>query len=408
MRVDDDCGKIGATLTSPLLSFAPGEISTLILPDIPPSRISESVPVTYLTEQAPLNVADLECPSVGARQVSKSFIDDEHPKFAYVIGEPWLPLIAPPEKALALEEDWLGTCNGVKTSGGDIEHMGMFDPPKIMIPKESMVPPVTATDKHGLAAHSAAPGLVMTDQRPDLTVTAHAPVSTISTLAKQQSLADATQLQGNGRDSQEADSNIGFDDNVVPNISNQGPPDFGPRVDPSNQNPVQFVADWFAPLKSIKHLSRSDPDDTNPVEQASRIVQTSIPHIFQSPSSSLEVPEGNTMMWITSSKPYREDNIDNALARPTTAVSNGVMNEVGSMIKHPSVDGDSTSVTALGSDSGRSLSSPKGLSDSRTHLNQSQIYDQSAIFAGDASRGAILCWHLWVVSFLSVVDSVVM
>ena len=117
--VSDYCGAIESPLTSQLISFAPGALSTYEAPYSsigdqhldPLSKIKHGGTAQEFPSPKPLSIQDLECPTFGVGIST-------HPGRTTVttIGPPWLPLISPPPEILTLNSDWDRICRGFSLS----------------------------------------------------------------------------------------------------------------------------------------------------------------------------------------------------------------------------------------------------------------------------------------------------
>ena len=107
----DQCGPLGSTLTNPIITLAPGALSTYVPQDY-------EIGSTYIDEAAaqvnlfmgtvkPLNIPDLQCPTFGIG-VGTSADGTVHT----TVGPPWLPVIVPPQEAFSLDPSWESFCTG--------------------------------------------------------------------------------------------------------------------------------------------------------------------------------------------------------------------------------------------------------------------------------------------------------
>ena len=133
MSVHDGCGAIGPSSVDPVYSFDPGELSTFVLP-------TTTASLGYLTSMAQLQVADLECPSMGLAKVDIGTTTEWGIDYSYELGPPWLPIIAPPSKIIDSNPEWKSRCPGV-ASKGYARYVGMYDPPSVLVPAENLVDP---------------------------------------------------------------------------------------------------------------------------------------------------------------------------------------------------------------------------------------------------------------------------
>ena len=146
----DECTVIGPTLTSPMMSFPPGMLSTWKPPspsDFPypwsfgvgntwqdPNWAFDSGGYTF----TPLTIKDLACPTWG---LGRSTSADG--SVITTIGSPRLPLIAPPMESFTLDQTWASLCTGFIQDRLEGSTILLFDPPIALTPGLGLVPIVT-------------------------------------------------------------------------------------------------------------------------------------------------------------------------------------------------------------------------------------------------------------------------
>ena len=139
IEVHDACAGIGPTYSAPWLSFDIQDLSTFVLPR--PTTTGQNI--SFLTSQAPLTIADLECPSWGAGQIAVQYSVPYSRDYTY--GSPYLPIIAPPQKLLSLNPEWIKSCPpGIEVEGPPA-WLGLFDPPTALVAQENVVDPAIIT-----------------------------------------------------------------------------------------------------------------------------------------------------------------------------------------------------------------------------------------------------------------------
>ena len=146
--VADQCtGTIGPVLTDPIITFAPGQLSTWRPP--PTSEfgydnftIGESwtdwstiVGVGDVGYYLPLNVKDLECPTWGLGRSTLA-----NGTVTTTIGPPYLPLIKPMMQVFTLDPNWSAACTGLLTDAFAGLTFEIFDPPVALTRGGALVP----------------------------------------------------------------------------------------------------------------------------------------------------------------------------------------------------------------------------------------------------------------------------
>ena len=143
LAVQDHCGGIGSSYSAPLLSLAPGDISTWPLPDVSAASPGDKITAPGLLVQAPLTIADLECPSRGVgRSDYTDIMTVANWGFEYIYGPPYLSLIAQLNKMLDFDPTWRSLCTGLETFG-PVQHVGLLDPPRALVPGANLAAPTS-------------------------------------------------------------------------------------------------------------------------------------------------------------------------------------------------------------------------------------------------------------------------
>ena len=145
--VHDRCTTVGPKLTNPIITLAPGELSTWKPPvsnwfnqydnftagevwydpiEIPGYDETEGI--------APLEIKDLACPTWGlGKSTSAGTV-------VLTIGPPWLPLIIPPIQIFSLDPTWEAMCTGIFNDNFGLTTFGLFDPPIALTPASLLAP----------------------------------------------------------------------------------------------------------------------------------------------------------------------------------------------------------------------------------------------------------------------------
>ena len=130
----DECATVGPTLTDPVITLAPEQLSTWARtrsasaddPFTPGMTWNPNLMALYAYgEFAPLDLKDLACPSWG---LGRSTSDDG--TVITTFGPPFLPLIAPPNQALSLDPTWSSICTAIRTDRFQFGSFLIFDPPE--------------------------------------------------------------------------------------------------------------------------------------------------------------------------------------------------------------------------------------------------------------------------------------
>ena len=145
--VNDRCTTVGPELVDPIITLAPGELSTWNPSDggwtftvgeiwQDPSEIANPdaglAPVAGI---APLEIKDLACPTWGLGTSTSA-----DGTVVTTIGAPWLPLIIPPTNIFALDPIWAATCTGMFSDSFAVTTFALFDPPIALTPAALLVP----------------------------------------------------------------------------------------------------------------------------------------------------------------------------------------------------------------------------------------------------------------------------
>ena len=136
----DQCGSLGSTLTNPIITLAPGALSTYVPQDY-------QVGSTYIDEAAaqvnlfmgtvkPLNIPDLQCPTFGIG-IGTSADGSVHT----TVGPPWLPVIVPPPEAFSLDPSWESFCTGLLSFSPGMISFAIYDPPHALSVASNLVAP---------------------------------------------------------------------------------------------------------------------------------------------------------------------------------------------------------------------------------------------------------------------------
>ena len=145
--IDKCTGTIGPVLTDPIITFAPGQLSTWRPP--PPgqwpydnftigetwSDWSDIIGVGDVGDYFPLNVKDLECPTWGLGRSTLA-----NGAVTTTIGPPYLPLIKPMMQIFTLDPNWSAACTGLLTDAFAGLTFEIFDPPVALTPGVALVP----------------------------------------------------------------------------------------------------------------------------------------------------------------------------------------------------------------------------------------------------------------------------
>ena len=146
--VHDLCTSVGPELINPIITLAPGELSTWNPTGIDgdsysageiwedPSAIPDpSDPYAFEDGIAPLEIQDLACPKFG---LGRSTSADG--TVITTVGPPWLPLVVPPMNIFSLDPIWAALCTGVLGDSWGQTAFALFDPPIALTPASLLVP----------------------------------------------------------------------------------------------------------------------------------------------------------------------------------------------------------------------------------------------------------------------------
>ncbi len=151
--MNDECTTVGPILTSPIITLAPGELSTW-------APLSEFLSLYPSGENLqdfinagedetegdiePLSIKDLACPTWGLG-ISTS----ADGTLLTTIGSPFLPLIIPPAQALTLDPTWSAMCSNLLTDPEQFDNFMIFDPPSVLTPASNLVKSTPALAQAG-------------------------------------------------------------------------------------------------------------------------------------------------------------------------------------------------------------------------------------------------------------------
>ncbi|KAG8530461.1 uncharacterized protein KY384_004964 [Bacidia gigantensis] len=168
LAVGDRCGRVGRNYSSTLLAFAPEDVSTWRLPSLTASKSGGKNVVPGLTSQAPLTIADLECPSLGVspRSITRSISSNQR-NWEFVYGSPYHALVAQLSQILTFDPTWSSICTAVD-SIGPAEHVGLLDPARVLNAAAVLAAPTPATGS-GKPDPVVAPVQKAEDDRPQST-----------------------------------------------------------------------------------------------------------------------------------------------------------------------------------------------------------------------------------------------
>ena len=158
--MNDECANVGPVLTSPIITLAPGELSTwvpmsgymtsftngLALSDF------DSGAADFVGETKALLIKDLACPTWGLGMSTSA--GTVFP----TVGPPFLPLIIPPAQAFTLDPTWSALCTGIMDDVLQPGTFWIFDPPTVLTPASNMMAPPKSTPAVAQASPTTAPG----------------------------------------------------------------------------------------------------------------------------------------------------------------------------------------------------------------------------------------------------------
>ena len=304
LRVEDQCGGIGSTLTSPFFSFRPDQVSTYQLktqdkPNLYHSRskVAEFASVIWdgmknqvgtIDQLAQLTVADFECPSMGLGRASTDLRSLYPGDNILTFGYPYLPVIVPPLDLINEDPDWKSVCTSFQIHGMP-NKIGMFDPPRVMIPQNQLAPAGVAapavTPPSGLTPDPAVPGQVV-DQMPAPTFDP-APPANNAKIPENRMTPETNDAVKGSDNSEGGDLKPNF--KKMPTINGLiQPVDRGPMVkqppkDPSKpfaaqeqvpEDPVKEAAHQPSGSEKDKAPGNGGPADSNSKEHAESLVDS--------------------------------------------------------------------------------------------------------------------------------------
>ena len=146
MGVSDYCGPVGSPLTSQLVAFPPGALSTYEASYAsigqeyvnPLDEIYHGMDLQPIPSPKPLKIQDLQCPTFGVGTTT-----DAQGANITTIGPPWLPMISPPPEILTLNAEWNRICMGNLTFNTAMKSLAIFDPPHVLVPGKGLAPDPT-------------------------------------------------------------------------------------------------------------------------------------------------------------------------------------------------------------------------------------------------------------------------
>jgi len=147
--VSDMCTSVGPVLTDPIITLAPGELSTWqarfhsYTSQYGPGAtwvIKDPIDLEIYGTIEPLDVKDLACPTWG---LGRSTAPDG--TVITTIGPPFLPLIIPPNQAFSLDPTWASMCTGINTDRWQTGSFVIFDPPQVLTPEPRMAAATSIT-----------------------------------------------------------------------------------------------------------------------------------------------------------------------------------------------------------------------------------------------------------------------
>lgn len=138
-RVINDCGRVGAVYTNPIVPVAAGDLSTISLNLPLGATFHDTDRGDMEAFTKPVKVADLDCPSWGI---------NNSPGPYRTVGPPFNPIILPPIQLISIDFDWIacaysdvawvgsnGICKSLRNE--------VFDPPRRLTPAAALAPPIT-------------------------------------------------------------------------------------------------------------------------------------------------------------------------------------------------------------------------------------------------------------------------
>ena len=148
--VSDQCRTVGPKLIDPIITLAPGKLSTWT-----PGTENYGDPNDFTVGAfwylhaddhdlgagiAPLKIQDLACPTWGLGESTSS-----DGTVYETIGPPWLPLIVPPMEMFTLDPVWSALCTGILSDHYALTTFGLIDPPIALTPAALLLPTPVAS-----------------------------------------------------------------------------------------------------------------------------------------------------------------------------------------------------------------------------------------------------------------------
>ena len=151
----DDCGQLGPVITRTTIAFPPGALSTKYFPEIKAGKTfwANDFWADTTGVVAPLDVADLACPTWGLGTLSKNG------QIYTTVGPPFNPFIVAPAQLSSLAPEWL-RC----TSIYELTY-GIYDPPYALTPEAVISPSAGSSSRPAPAPASSTP-----DADPPMTI----------------------------------------------------------------------------------------------------------------------------------------------------------------------------------------------------------------------------------------------
>ena len=284
--VDKCTGTVGPVLTDPIITFAPGQLSTWRPPpqgqwaydNFTIGEIwtdwSSIVAVGDVGYHFPLEVKDLECPTWG---LGRSTLADG--TVTTTIGPPFLPLIKPMMQVFTLDPSWSAACTGLLTDAFAGLTFEIFDPPMALTPGVGLVPAPNQNSATTPHPSDAGPTTTSDPQVPRPTETANPASSPV--------LAPALPTNSESP----AENSVG-----VP-------------LSPSLPEPTKSLDPPLDDTVLPQGTSVADPDAQSPSSaQASARTQTADPDVPApvDPNTMLEDPQGPVVSATASAEPAEQ------------------------------------------------------------------------------------------------------
>ena len=159
--MNNKCTNVGPVLTNPIITLAPGKLSTwspgpMDLPSMSIgaaiSGFDEGPAAIAYGNINPLLTKDLACPTwgVGISTLANGTL-------VATVGPPFLPLIFTPVEAFTLDPTWSAVCPAAMTDVWQSGNFMIFDPPTVLTPASNMVAPPNSTPAVAQASPTTAP-----------------------------------------------------------------------------------------------------------------------------------------------------------------------------------------------------------------------------------------------------------